>query len=416
MAIVSSQRMRLEQDKMVTISDEMGNSLTLRPDEKIATVTTSANAPKEGRSEEIFFDLRSQLADARGQPDSIRQSLGEKVIDGRPLVGYRLTGRGMICDLWGDPKTGMPVRLENSAPSNPNMKPTICSDFVFDADLDESLFSLEPPAGYKVQELASAPSEPATTIKPILAIPPQVLDPDAKDQSAVGDNPEPVPPQSPPLFRDDFSDLTTFRGGLSDGKAVRNVKPTRAVWAFAADQFKGQLALIISELPEAAGADGRPGVLRVEWEHVPESIDYSGFRYEGRPDAAQRFMLPQIMTARTTEELRGFKFRAKFKAENAKLGDQATIKFDLRIEPVEDRNYDNRLDFGTIEASSMWKTFEIDFAEAKNGERFVEMFARRGSGLCALIFAQSGSISDYHDGDGVLIDDIEVLDRRPAQK
>jgi outer membrane lipoprotein-sorting protein len=415
MAMASPQRMRLEQDKIVTIYDHTGNGVTLRPDKKVAIVTTLANAPNVNRPDAFFFELRSQLADARDQPKWIRQPLGEKVIDGRPLVGYRLTGDGMICDVWGDPKTGMPVRLENSAPSNPNMKPTIYSDFVFDADLDESLFSLEPPAGYKVQKLASAPIG-ATTIRPILAIPPQTLDPNLKDQRDVGDNLEPMPPQSQPLFRDDFSDLTTFRGGLSDGKAVRNVKPTRAVWPFAAAQFKGQLALIISELPEAVGADGRPGVLRVEWEHVPESIDYSGFRYQGRPDTAQRFMLPQIMTARTSEELRGFKFRAKFKAENANLRDEATIKFDLRIEPVEDRSYDNRLDFGTIEASSMWKTFEIDFAEAKNGERFIEMFARRGSGLCALILAQAGSINDYHDGDGVLIDDIEVLDRRPPEK
>ena len=179
---------------------------------------------------------------------------------------------------------------------------------------------------------------------------------------------------------------------------------------------KRDLALIVSELPEVVGADSRPGVLRVEWEHVPESIDYSGFRYQGRSDTAQRLRLPQIMTARTTEELRGFKFRAKFKAENENLGDAATIKFNLRIEPVEDRNYDNRLDFGTIEASSTWKTFELDLAEAKNGERFVEAFVRRGSGLCALIFAQAGSINDYHDGDGLLIDDIEVLDQRPPEK
>ena len=118
------------------------------------------------------------------------------------------------------------------------------------------------------------------------------------------------------------------------------------------------------------------------------------------------------MTAKTLEELRGFKFRAKFKAENENLGDAATIKFNLRIEPVEDRSSDNRLDFGTVEASSTWKTFEIDLAEAKNGKRFVDMFARRGSGLCALIFGQAGSINDYHDGDGLLIDDIEILDQR----
>ena len=158
MAMASPQRMRLEQDlpnkqKMVSISDDAGNSLVLRPADKVAIVTTFTNVPKEKRPKAIFFELQSQLADARDQPGWIRERLGEKVFDGRRLVGYRLTGHGMICDLWGDPKTGMPVRIEKSAPSNPNMKPTICSDFVFDAALDESLFSLEVPAGYKVQKL-----------------------------------------------------------------------------------------------------------------------------------------------------------------------------------------------------------------------------------------------------------------------
>ena len=152
MATASPQRLRLEQDKLVVIFDDLGNSLTLQPAEKVAIVTTLANVPKEKRPKAIFFELQSQLADARDRPDWIRESLGEKVIDGRRLVGFRLTGHGLICDLWGDSKTGMPVRIEKSAPSNPNMKPVICSDFVFDVDLDQSLFSLEPPAGYKVQK------------------------------------------------------------------------------------------------------------------------------------------------------------------------------------------------------------------------------------------------------------------------
>jgi outer membrane lipoprotein-sorting protein len=159
MATTSPQRVRFEQElpdkqKMVTISYDTG-SLTLRPAEKVAIVTTLTNVPKEKRPKVIFFELRSQLAEARDLPDWIRKPLGEKVIDGRRLVGYRLTGRGMICDLWGDPKTGMPVRIESSEPSNPNQKPRIWSDFVFDSDLDESLFSLEPPAGYKVQKLTA---------------------------------------------------------------------------------------------------------------------------------------------------------------------------------------------------------------------------------------------------------------------
>jgi outer membrane lipoprotein-sorting protein len=158
LAMASPLRVRLEQDlpgnqKMVTISGETG-SLTLRPAEKLAIVATVTNVPKEERPKTTFLALRSQLADARDQPDWLREPLGEKTFDGRRLVGFRLTGHGLICDLWGDPKTGMPVRIENSSPSNPNKRPSIYSDFVFDADLDESLFSLEPPAGYKVQKLA----------------------------------------------------------------------------------------------------------------------------------------------------------------------------------------------------------------------------------------------------------------------
>jgi hypothetical protein len=399
---------------MVTISDENG-SLTLLPAEKLAIVTTVTNVAKEKRPKALLFALQSQLADARDQPDWIRESLGEKVVDGRRLAGYRLAGRGMIYELWGDPKTGLPVRIESSSPGNPNAKPSIWTDFVFNAELDESLFSMEPPAGYRVkilEALSAAPSEPATRVTSIQAIPPQVLDPDLNDQIYAGDKSEPVPPRSQTLFRDDFSDVTNFRRRQAEGKTVMDSRPTRAVWPFAASQFKGRLAMIVFELPEAVGADGRPGVLRVEWEHVPESIGYSGFRYEGRLEPTRRFLLPQIMTARTTEELRGFKFRAKFKAENETRGDEATIKFDLRIEPVEDRNYDNRLDFGTIEASSLWKTFEIDLADAKNGERFIESFARRGSGMCTLVLAQPGAIDGYHDGDGILIDDIEFLDQR----
>ena len=270
------------------------------------------------------------------------------------------------------------------------------------------------PASKEAAPITSTPQEPSerlTTMTPIRALPPQVIDPNAQVQAVT----EPTPPRSVSLFRDDFSDVSNSRRGLSNGNRVMESKPTRWTFAFAPREYKGQLALIISELPEVAGADSQPGVLRVEWEHVPESIGYSGFRYEGRVDEAQRLKLPQIMSALSMEELRGFKFRAKFKASNESLGDEAKIKFDLRMEPVEERTYDNRLDFGTIEATSTWKPFEIDLGDAKNGERFIETFAKRGSGMCVLVFAQAGSIGDYHDGDGILIDDIEVVDERPTE-
>ena len=157
MAMASPERMRTESETdkhtmVIRIWDDTGKHLTLWPARKTALVTTyTRSAPKEKGPKSMFFELRSQLADARDRPDLIRESLGEKEIDGRRLIGYRLTGHGMIRDLWGDPKTGMPARIEQSVPSMPNMRPIVCSDFVFNADLDKSLFSLEPPPGYKVQ-------------------------------------------------------------------------------------------------------------------------------------------------------------------------------------------------------------------------------------------------------------------------
>ena len=61
-------------------------------------------------------------------------------------------------NLWGDPKTGLPVRLEMTAGMDGSTKVT-ASDFVFNADMDESLFSVEPPAGYTVRhpEIDTAP-------------------------------------------------------------------------------------------------------------------------------------------------------------------------------------------------------------------------------------------------------------------
>ena len=66
----------------------------------------------------------------------------------------------MIYELWGEPKTGLLVRVESRAPSDPHAKRTIYTDFVFDAKLCESLFSMDPPAGYKVQKL-TADASPA---------------------------------------------------------------------------------------------------------------------------------------------------------------------------------------------------------------------------------------------------------------
>ncbi len=140
--------------KMITIEDrEAGKYLTLIPGKKLATLQMAINKPRGTQPKNLFSEMWSLLFDARNSSDFKREPLGEKKIDGRPGVGYRLTGRGQIINLWGDPKTGLPIRivfrmLESSGESTATL-----SDFVFNVDLDESLFSLEPPPGYRTQTI-----------------------------------------------------------------------------------------------------------------------------------------------------------------------------------------------------------------------------------------------------------------------
>ena len=63
--------------------------------------------------------------------------------------------------MWGDPKTGMPVRIDQTMELMPNIKVKLTvSDFELNVDMDESLFSVEPPAGYKVTIVREASDGP----------------------------------------------------------------------------------------------------------------------------------------------------------------------------------------------------------------------------------------------------------------
>ena len=149
--------------RMVMIFDwGRGKSLTLDPATKKAVVLSLANLSKEQvAQQDMFGQFRSMLLDARDKPDVQREPLGEMEIDGRRVVGFRVNSKGMVISLWGDPQTGQPVRAEATMAVFANVKVTM-SDFEFDVAMDESLFSVEPPAGYTVQTMnldASAPEE-----------------------------------------------------------------------------------------------------------------------------------------------------------------------------------------------------------------------------------------------------------------
>jgi hypothetical protein len=115
----------------------------------------------------------------RGMVDHATKSLGEKVINGRRLTGF--TGMSRIpqevgpikpehFNVWVDPNSKLPVRIESLSvpkPGEPEMVNDILDDLRFDVPLDDSLFSMKPPAGYTFQDYGGPTREqlqpPATT-------------------------------------------------------------------------------------------------------------------------------------------------------------------------------------------------------------------------------------------------------------
>jgi outer membrane lipoprotein-sorting protein len=127
---------------------------------KTATVFTSTENRKDKTPESGgLFTLIRLLQLVEEKPGAVEhESLGEKEIDGRKVVGFHIFSQPHDLILWGDPKTGLPVRVEMTSGIEGSVKATF-SDFVFNVDMDESLFSLEPPAGYTVRNVRNAKTD-----------------------------------------------------------------------------------------------------------------------------------------------------------------------------------------------------------------------------------------------------------------
>jgi len=81
-------------------------------------------------------------------PAKADENLGTKEIDGIDCDGYRVTQGDLTTTVWIDAKTDDLVQVEQKYASAPGMN-TIIKNIKFDEVLDDSLFSLTPPAGYK---------------------------------------------------------------------------------------------------------------------------------------------------------------------------------------------------------------------------------------------------------------------------
>ncbi len=87
-------------------------------------------------------------------PAKADENLDPKEIDGNDCDGYKVTQGDLTTTVWLDAKTGDLVQVEQKYASAPGMN-RIIKNVKFDVVLDDSLFSLTPPEGYRRSELKS---------------------------------------------------------------------------------------------------------------------------------------------------------------------------------------------------------------------------------------------------------------------
>lgn len=139
----------------INIADwSSGKMIGLDPKSKQATVIHMLNMPddqKKGMQTNQFEMIRQALRTVTSDPNAKALSLGEKQINGRKVLGFRIDAPGMPMTVWADPETELPVRIETTMVGPPKTN-VVMTNYEFNVELDESLFSLDIPEGYKVTE------------------------------------------------------------------------------------------------------------------------------------------------------------------------------------------------------------------------------------------------------------------------
>ena len=130
-----------------------GKSISLFPSEKKAIVLELM-----GRSEQQRQSIIKQFGDLSGESAIF---VGEEDLDGVSVLKYTCNESGMKITVWTDPLTRLPIKVfltDSNEPSKAKMQITY-TNFVWDVELDESLFTLEVPDGYTTQNQAMNVSE-----------------------------------------------------------------------------------------------------------------------------------------------------------------------------------------------------------------------------------------------------------------
>lgn len=144
MRLSLTQRREVRPDGTITVFDlSQMKSLTLLPKKKLAVEKTYIDR-KSAKDPDILQMLC-------GMKNGIAEDLGMKEIDGRTVQGFRKTDEYNDITIWADIETRLPIRAEFLHVKTGQT--IVMSDYNFDVDFDESLFSTTAPEGYTVEKI-----------------------------------------------------------------------------------------------------------------------------------------------------------------------------------------------------------------------------------------------------------------------
>jgi outer membrane lipoprotein-sorting protein len=143
-------RMRLEFPEG-TVSIFVGH-ISLMLDPRLGTATRTENVDASGQPA-IFRGPMNKIEALCNIPPDSGEPVADKVIDGVEARGIRARHQGMTITFWADKKTAMPILIE----AKKDEVSLILDHFVIDAPIDDALFSLEVPEGYKLTTKKEGP-------------------------------------------------------------------------------------------------------------------------------------------------------------------------------------------------------------------------------------------------------------------
>ncbi len=134
------------EDDIIIIDLEASRILTMNISKKEAAYIDLKGLPSMPNYMEVLRNIIIMLQES---PHFEVEELGQQKIQGQSVIGFCAKHPKAEITIWADSETALPVQIEQI---EPQLK-VVCKNVKFDSPMDDSLFSMDVPDGYELQQV-----------------------------------------------------------------------------------------------------------------------------------------------------------------------------------------------------------------------------------------------------------------------